>query len=161
MTKDTARNRSGFSLVEVTLALGVAAVCLMTIFALLPVGLHTNQNATQQVASADIMGAVTTDLRATPVTTPRGGTATSPQFAIAIPANPVAATSSSTLFFNTEGRFSTSSNSNSRYRLIITFLPNTGSRSATLIDLKMTWPAASSVANAAGSSEMFLGLDRN
>ncbi|HEV2841922.1 MAG TPA: hypothetical protein VGW39_11395 [Chthoniobacterales bacterium] len=32
----------GFSLVEVTLALGVASVCLIAIFGLLPVGLRTN-----------------------------------------------------------------------------------------------------------------------
>lgn len=158
---DTARDRSGFSLVEVTLALGVAAVCLVTIFALLPIGLHTNQNATQQVASADLMGAVIADLRATPVTTPRGSATTSPQFAIAIPANPVTAVTASTLFFDSEGQFSTSANSNSRYRFTISFVPNGGSRAATVVDLKMTWPAAASVTNAAGSSEMFLGLDRN
>lgn len=159
--KDTTRDRFGFSLVEVTLALGVAAVCLMTIFALLPVGMKTSQNATQQVASADFMGAVITDLRTTPVTTPPGIATTSPQFAIAFPSNPVTTATTSTLYFDTQGQFSTSLNTNSRYRLTITFIPNTGSRSATLVDLAMTWPAAASVANAAGSSEMFLALDRN
>jgi Tfp pilus assembly protein PilV len=151
----------GFSLIEVTIALGVVAMCLTTIFALLPLGLQTSQNAAQQVASADIMGAVTTDLRATPVTSPRGGAATSPQFAIPIPANPVTTGTPLTLFFNSEGQFSSSLTPNSRYRLTITFVPNSSSRSATLVALKMTWPGAASVANASGSSEMFLALDRN
>ena len=159
--RDQAKSGFGFSLVEVTLALGIAAVCLTTVFALLPVGLRTNQNATQQVASADIMGAVIADLRSTPLTTPPGRATTSPQFSITIPANPVTATSSATLYFDNEGQFSTSATSNSRYRLIITFVPNSDSRSATLVDLRMTWPAAAQVANAAGSSEMFLALDRN
>jgi uncharacterized protein (TIGR02598 family) len=159
--KNRPRGGSGFSLVEVTLALGVAGVCLMTIFALLPIGLHTNQKADQQVASADIMGAVIADLRATPVTTPRGSATASPQFAIRIPANPVAAITTSTFFLNSEGQFTPSLTSSSLYRFTITFVPNGGSRSATLADLRMTWPAAASAANSAGSSEMFLALDRN
>ena len=50
--KGAAVNHCGFSLVEVTLALGVASVCLIAIFGLLPVGLRTNQDAIQQVAAA-------------------------------------------------------------------------------------------------------------
>lgn len=157
----TARYRSGFSLVEVTLALGVAAVCLVTIFALLPVGLQTTQNANQQVASADIMGAVIADLRATPLTIPPGRAATSPKFAIPIPANPVEATATTILFFGSEGQFSSSVNLDSRYQLAIAIVPNSAPRAATLVNLKMTWPAAASPANASGSGEMFLALDRN
>ena len=154
-------DRCGFSLVEVTLALGVASVCLIAIFGLLPVGLRTNQDATQQVAAADILGAVMADLRATPATTPMGEAAASHQFAINIPANPVSEATTSTLFFNAEGQFSASANSESRYRLTVTFLPNAGSRAASLAHLKMTWPAAASPVNATSSAEMFLGLDRN
>jgi Tfp pilus assembly protein PilV len=159
--KAGAMNRRGFSLVEVTLALGVASICLIAIFGLLPVGLQTNQDAIQQIASADILGHIIADLKATPVTTPRGGSTASPQFAINIPANPVSAPTISTLFFSAEGEFSTSANLESRYRLTITFLPNTGSRSATLAHLKMTWPAAASPVHAASSAEMFLALERN
>lgn len=154
-------DRCGFSLVEVTLALGVASVCLIAIFGLLPVGLRTNQDAAQHVAAGDILGTVMADLRATPATTPRGEAAASHQFAINIPASPVSEAISSTLFFSGEGEFSASANSESRYRLTITFLPNAGSRAATLAHLKMTWPAAASPVNAPSSAEMFLGLDRN
>lgn len=154
-------DRRSFSLVEVTLALGVASVCLIAIFGLLPVGLRTNQDAAQQIAAGDILGAVIADLRATPATTPRGEAAASRQFAINIPANPVSEATTSTLFFSGEGHFSASANSESRYRLTITFLPNAGSRAATFAHLKMTWPAAASPVNATSSAEMFLGLDRN
>jgi uncharacterized protein (TIGR02598 family) len=147
---------SGFSLVEVSVALGVAAICLMTVFAFLPIGLRTAQNANEQVASGDIIGAVAADLRATPTTL-----STSPRFAIPIPANPVGARTTTKLFFDTHGQFSPAMTADSRYQLIVTFLPNRGARSATLTNLKMTWPAAASPENAAGSGEMFLALDRN
>lgn len=147
---------SGFSLVELTLALGVAAICLMTVFAFLPVGLRTIQNANEQVASVDIIGAVAADLRATPATI-----STSPRLAIPIPPNPVDAATTTTLFFDAAGEFSPALTADSRYQLTVTFLPNRGARSATLLSLKMTWPAAASPDNAAGLGEMFLALDRN
>src|SRR5262249_20906853 len=60
---------SGFSLVEVTLALGIAAFCLLAVFGLMPVGVETTRNATSQTAATNIMAAVVSDLRATPTTT--------------------------------------------------------------------------------------------
>lgn len=160
--KSRFEQRDGFSLVEVTLALGVAAISLLAIFSLLPVGIQTNQRAIEQTASADILSAVAADLRATRVTNPRGGAATSLQFAISIPANPVTGATTTTLFFNSEGQVATSLRSNSRYRLTVTFLPNgSDARTATFADLKMTWPAAATVTNAQGSAEMFAAFDRN
>src|SRR5438874_1351009 len=105
---------NGFSLVEVTLALGVAAFSLIAIFGLLVTGTQTNHTAVEQTASSDILTAVAADLRATPKTTPPGGAATSPQFSISIPANPVGATTS-TLYFNAQGRSSTTLQTDSRY----------------------------------------------
>ena len=155
-------NRRGFSLVEVTLALGVAAVSLLAIFALLPVGIKTNQVAIEQTASTDIFSAVAADLRATPVTNPRGAARTSSRFGIPIPANPVSAKTAVTLYFTTDGQFATSLATNSRYRITVTFLPNgTGNRTATFVDLTGTWPAAANIGNAGGSAEMFIALDRN
>lgn len=173
--KTAAREDCGFSLVEVTLALGVAAVSLLAIFALLPVGLKTNQLATEQRASTDILSAVVADLRTTSVTNPRGGATASPRFAISIPANPVSSVTTVTLFFNTEGRCSTDLEGSTkpdgsswdpplqaRYRATITFVPKgAGARTATFATLKATWPAAAVIGNAGGAAEMFLALDRN
>ena len=167
--------RCGFSLVEVTLALGVAAVSLLAIFALLPVGLKTNQVAIERRASTDFLSAVVADLRATPVTNPRGGATASPRFGIGIPANPTSSVTTVTLFFNTEGQCSTDLEGSAkpdgaswdpplqaRYRATITFVPNgAGARTATFVNLKATWPAAAAIANAGGAAEMFLALDRN
>lgn len=154
--------RRGYSLVEVTLALGIAAISLLAIFALLPVGVKTNQVAIQQTASADLLSGVVADLRATPVTTPRGGVATSARFGIPIPGNPVGASTTTILYFTTEGQFSTTLRPSSTFRVSVTFLPNgKGARTATFVDLKSTWPAGATIANAGGTAEMFVALDRN
>jgi uncharacterized protein (TIGR02598 family) len=151
-----------FSLVEVTLALGVAAISLLAIFALLPVGVKTNQVAIEQTASTNVLSAITGDLRATPLTTPRGGATTSPRFGIAIPANPVAANITTTLYFTTEGQFSMTLEPASRYCVSITFLPNGAkARTATFAHICATWPASAAVGNAGGTAEWFVALDRN
>src|SRR6266516_223292 len=60
-------SRTGaFSLVEVTLALGVAAFCLIAVFGLVPVGLQTNRNATSQTTATNILSSVVSDIRASP-----------------------------------------------------------------------------------------------
>jgi uncharacterized protein (TIGR02598 family) len=149
------RTNLGFSLVEVTLALGVAAVALLAVFALLPIGLQTNRNAGEQTAAPRILAAISADLRATP------RTATASQlFGITIPANSTAATSD--LFFTTEGQFSSSITADSRYHVTITFIPNpAGTAAATFANLKMTWPAGAQPGTAAGSVEHFVALARN
>jgi uncharacterized protein (TIGR02598 family) len=151
---------SSFSLVEVTLALGVAAISLLVIFSLLPIGLQTNQRSIEQTASADILSAVAADLRATPVTTPRGNATISRQFGINIPA--AGSTGTTTMFFNSAGQSATSQQSDSRYRATITFVSNGGGpKTATLADLKVTWPAGAAIADAQGSAEIFAAFDRN
>jgi uncharacterized protein (TIGR02598 family) len=151
----TARSCSGFSLVEVTLALGVAAFCLLAVFGLLPIGLKTQQTAIEQTAATRIVSAAASDLR----NAARTATASS-LFAITVPAN--TASSLSTLYFDTEGRYSPAISADSRYRLTITFSPNsTGGRGATFVHLLVSWPAAATTGNAAGIAETFLALDRN
>src|SRR5947199_2061260 len=98
-----------FSLVEVTLAIGVAAFCLIAVFGLVPVGVQTNRNATSQTAATNIAASVAADLRATPNTS-----ATSSQFAITFG-------TAKTLYFDGAGQFTTSLNANSRYQLNVSW----------------------------------------
>ena len=155
------RRRHSFSLVEVTLALGVAGISLLVIFSLLPVGLQTNQRSIEQTASADILTAVVADLRATPPTSPRGNPALSPQFGISIPA--AGSPGMIALFFNSAGQSASSQQSDSRYRITIRFAASddSGTRTATFAILQATWPAGAAINNAQGSGEMFAALDRN
>jgi len=57
---------AGFSLVEVTLALGIAAFCLIAVLGLVPVGVQTNRNATSQTTATNILSSVVSDIRASP-----------------------------------------------------------------------------------------------
>src|SRR5438067_4853270 len=109
----SSQSRLAFSLVEVTLALGVAAISLIAIFGLLVTGTQTNHTAVEQSASSDILTAVAADLRATPK-----GNSPSTQFQIAIPASGNTA-ATSTLYFNSQGKASTSLDADSRYQLTI------------------------------------------
>lgn len=54
----------GFSLVEVTLAIGVAAFCLLTVFALIPVASSVQKASIQQTTANAIMSEIIGDLRA-------------------------------------------------------------------------------------------------
>jgi uncharacterized protein (TIGR02598 family) len=140
---------AAFSLVEVTLALGIAAFCLIAVIGIIPVGVRTNRNATSQTAATNVMAAVIADLRATPTTTN-----TSPQFAISF-----GTSGTQTRYFDGSGTASTSLTANSRYRLDIRWSSApTGLRYA---DVKVWWPAAATAANASGSTEMFAAFDRN
>jgi uncharacterized protein (TIGR02598 family) len=137
---------SAFSLIELTFTIGIAAFCLIAIFGLMPVGVRTNRNATSQTAATNIIAAVISDLRATPK-----ANNTSSQFAITFG-------TLATLYFDGSGQFTTTPGANSRYQLNVTWYGTTGLRYA---DLKVTWPAAATTANASGSTEMFTAFDRN
>ena len=156
----------GFSLVELTLALGIAAFCLIAVFGLLPVGVQTNRNATSQTRATNIMGAIIDDLRATPK-----AITTSAQFCIPIPTG----NSSTILYFDSEGRCSSdlagSTNPcgiawapalQTRYRVTITWTAS-GSTVLRYADVKVSWPASTNPATTtpSGSTEMLAAFDRN
>jgi len=143
-----------FSLVEVTLALGVAAFCLIALFGLLPLGLQTNQSSISQTAAASMLSSVVADLRATPKTNP-----TSSQYDITFGTAKV-------LYFDAEGRdvAPTDPAANPRYRLSITFPASpSGAFAPTFASLKVSWPATVNPATAqpAGFVEIFAAFDRH
>lgn len=140
---------AAFSLVEVALALGVAAFCLIAILGLMPVGVQTNRNATSQTAATNIMAAIVADLR----TTPPAAT-TSPQFAITFGTD-------TTLYFDASGQASTSLGTDSRYRLNITW--NSAPTGLNYAVLRVTWPAPIDPATTtpSGVVKIFAAFDRN
>lgn len=150
MNMSCCRGNLAFSLVEVALALGVAAFCLVTVFALLPTAFNIQSTSTGETSSIVIASAIESDLRATPT-----GISNSPQFSI-----PIGTTI--TLYFSGEGQSSPSLNADSRYRCTITFPPNpVGARGATFATVQISWPAPASPENALGSRSSFVALDRN
>ena len=145
---------AGFSLVEVTLALGVTAFCLLALFGLLPLGIQTNQNSVSQTAAASILSSVIADLRATSRTS-----LTTSQYAITFGV-------AKSLYFDREGRAVTPTGPNGtpRYRVTITFPAGpAGTYAPTFVTLKLSWPALVDPATTipAGFVEMFTALDRH
>jgi len=151
---------AGFSLVELTLALGVASFSLLAILGLLPVSLLSNQASIEQTAANGILSAVVADLRSTPLTVPHGQQSVSEQFGIAIPASSATTSSSSTLYFDHGGQLMKTLGSGVRDRLTVTY-PVDGASSATQINLQVSWPAAAAPGVAAGSVQTFVALSRN
>jgi uncharacterized protein (TIGR02598 family) len=148
---------AGFSLVELTLALGIAAFCLIALFGLVPIGVQTNRNATSQTAATNILSAVVADLRATPTFN-----TTSTEFGIIFGTDRCAVGCSQTpLYFDSAGQ-TTSLGANSRYQVNVTWSGSSGLRYA---DLKVTWPPTVVLTNPtpvpSGSVEMLAAFDRN
>lgn len=153
-------SRSGFSLVEICLALGIAAFCLVAIFALLPIGLRGNLESSEETVATGILTQVAADLNSCPVTSPRGKQATTMQFALGIPANPVSSeVSSGARYFSEAGYEGTAVTPQSLYRVDVTFLPNVATNAATMAHVKASWPAAAT--NPKGRLETLVVLDRN
>lgn len=146
-----------FSLVEVALALGVAAFALVAIFGLLPVGINTNYSSIQQTAATNIATAIIADLQNAPN-------------AAAIAANPSlesksqrygidVAASSATLYLGESGNIQPSA-ATSRYKVTVTLSqPAAGKKSATTGIVKIAWPPAAT--KPFGAVSVFVALERN
>ena len=160
-----------FSLVELTIAMGIAAFCLIAVFGLIPIGVQTNRNATSQTAATNIMAAVIADLRATSKT---AGTWTGTSIQFCIPLG-----TTTTLYFDGEGRCSGNLAGTTspcgiiwapglqpRYQVSVTFPSPTPPPNGNLpyADIKVTWPPTvvqtSPTPVPSGSVEMFVTFDR-
>jgi len=152
------RLASAFALVELTLALGVAAFCLISVFGLIPIGVQTNRNATSQTIATNIAADVVADLRGTPRCT-----GASTVFSIILGSGPGCPSTISpraaTLYIDSNGGVTTLG-ATSRYRVSVAWY---GSSALRYADLKVTWPAAAdpAITTPSGSVEMFAAFDRN
>jgi uncharacterized protein (TIGR02598 family) len=151
--KKTPRHHSkaAFSLVEVTLALGVASFSLISMVALLPLGLNNAQSATMQTGAMNIIAAVAADIRITPA-----GTTASPRFGI----NPVSTT---TLFFTGAGTSTTKTQSPIYQAVIQQAVPPTGTPtvSGTMEHITVTWPPLAPPSSFTGSVEVMVSLPQD
>ena len=154
-----------FSLVEVTLALGIASFCLIAVFGLLPTGLNSIKASLAQTAATNLLTAIDADLRAAPNPAPGGTAQTSMQFGIAIPAAGGTATSADspiTKLIDEKWQVVNTA-SDARYLLSVWMTPSSAAnpKQATIVRLLLTWPAAATAARATGSVETVIALNRN
>lgn len=153
------RSIAGFSLVEVTLALGIAAFCLIAVLGLVPVGVQTNRNATSQTAAINILSSVVSDIRASP----KGNSLTA-KYKIRR-----AKGSGTTVCFNGQGQPDGAGqignvpcrSGNWRYRLYVKIYPTATLTNPNLIPycanyvvLKLVWPAAADPLSATPSGSV-------
>ena len=134
-----------FSLVEVTLALGVAGFCLLAVFGLLPAGINCNRASVEQTAAASLARAIVADLRMTP-----HNSNSSPQYAIPFP-------SASASFNFAEDGTKQVATTTARYLATITI--NSAAPTA-FANIRITWPATAPVASASGSYEVTTAIGR-
>lgn len=158
----------GFSLVEVTLALGIAVFCLVVIFGLLNVGLNTSAASSEQTVATNIISAVAGDLRTAKNPYPKGSAvANTTVYTLPIPAavaaspspvpSPTPAAVPTIRFLDASGQ-RVASTAGARYKLSVWMKPGLG-RDATLARVLVTWPPSAAVP--AGSVETLIALDRN
>lgn len=177
---------SGFSLVEVALALGIAGFCLVSLFGLVPLGVDTAQVAADQAVASSILTHVLADLRATPAL-PVGSAAGTPskssEYGLTIPDSTPRSGLTTPVFlyfgdtsqyfsFPTSGGAPVAAASSARYRLTIQYLPTDGGvRAATGVSLQISWPpqvdptkvdpSQPQTGRLTGRVQIFAALDRN
>jgi uncharacterized protein (TIGR02598 family) len=154
--------RSGFSLIEVTIALGIATFCLVALFALLPMGLNQNRDTIEQTVATSIAANIAADIRAslqaqleykknpTGVTNPNGK---SVNYQIPLPIDatgkPITSaqdpawdkTKGDQTYF-TEGQELTAQLSDARYNASVSYFPDGTNLQSVSARIVVGWPAA-------------------
>lgn len=160
---NSVRHLRGFTLVETTLGLGVAAVCLTAIMGLLVIGSNSNQLSIEQSQATNILNAVAADLRAAPNPRPYGSAQTSTIYSIVLPATVTSGSptpiQASPAYIGEDGLL-VPTPSGARYQLNVWITPALPSRPL-MARILLTWPAAATVENANGSVESIVAINRN
>jgi len=165
--KAHARSAAGFSLVEITLALGVAAFCLIAVFGLVPVALNTQQASVNQTKANAIISQVINDLRAD-VRLPQGQQSKSQEgtAGLGLHGHWAAQATPDTLYFTNDGNqtpphtINVSPPADAVFRVKVSYLfPPTATTS--IAKITISWPAAQSdLTKVVGSIDMFAAVNR-
>jgi len=159
---------AGFSLVEVTLALGVAAFCLIAVLGLLPTSLRTQQASIEQTVANGVMTEILGDLRAD-VRLPPGQASKEGISGFGLHGHWAQVYAPDTLFFTNEGKWTGALNASSapadpalRAKVTYLFPPNASTSVAKII---VSWPpqvdpTAPGVPVPAGFVETFIAVNR-
>jgi len=153
---------AGFSLVEVVIAIGIAAFCLVTMLGLIPSGLKAVNATTEQTAATAIISEVMTDLRDTPL-----GSNTSPVLAIQLTTNGSTndsidgAGTNTTNFYVSESCTLYPTNTSLDARYGVTLSLSNSSLFITTARVQVWWPPTVPPAHAVGSVEAISAIMRH
>jgi hypothetical protein len=163
--RSLARRDAAFSLVEVTIALGIASFCLLVVFGLLPIGMTTNRDSIEQSTAASLSSSIVADLRGTPNS---GAASTSPRYGVSFPAVGGSPQNTS-IFLNADGSTNslTGAGSPPFFRATVTIGAPAAGRVASTGRVWITWPALADQnpgalpSHYSGSFITVVGIDRN
>jgi len=154
----------GFSLVEVTLALGVAAICLILLLGLLTVGIKTQQSGAQQTIANQIMTVLLSDLRADLRLPPGQYRHFEEASGFGLHGHWVQMFAPDTLWFDQQGKWlqlNGNAPAAATFRAKITYFrpPNISTSAANIV---VSWPAQADPATTtpAGSVQQFIAVNR-
>ena len=159
---------SGFSLVEVVIAMGIAAFCLVAIFGLIPAGLKTNKESVAETTAAGLAGRIAADLRSTPSLS-----SASPLYGLNVSPAAGVAPMIQTVFLKDDGSTNAVTAMGVNYRAtVVVSNPNTAGKTppgrlADVARILISWPAVADPnptlppTNFTGSFGTVIGLDRN
>lgn len=137
---------SAFSLVEVTIAIGVAAFALVAIFGLLPIGIESNQAAIQQTRAVNLAATIVEDLRHATLETG----AVSPQYGI-----DVNSAKAQMLYLDELGTVVPKTAAAFQATLTLSYPPD---RKTTGGSLSISWPVGAQ--NSTNAVSVFVALER-
>jgi uncharacterized protein (TIGR02598 family) len=161
-----------FSLIEITLALGVGSFCLLAVLALLPVGTKTNQASIQSTKALAVAAQIMSDLRAD-VQLPPGQASKEQTSGFSLHGHWAAVSTPDSLYFTNEGKQTGTVNPGSApadavfVANIKYMLPPT--QTTSIARITVAWPAPSGtingqgdidLTNVAGSIELFTAINR-
>lgn len=127
--------KTGFSLVELALAIGIVAFCLVALLGVIPAGLRSQKMSVRTVTAADILTAISADMEISP-----SDSAESPLFGIHVP---IAGEKSTPqyLLFDENGALA-DSKKRAVYRAEIVWMPEkSGQLASRLTNIRVAWPA--------------------
>ena len=132
--------RSAFSLVEVILALGIAVFAIVSLVALLPIGLQSSRTSVEESAALNILSTFVADRRATPLATASA--------LYRLPALATNMTATTNTFYIADGTHAVVEPAKARYRIVCAFAPPAAGTCAPFLGyFRATWPAQSPSTN--------------
>ncbi len=156
------RTQAAFSLVEVVLALGIAAFCLLAVIGMLPIAVKSQQASVQQTAATGITSGIIADLRAA---FRKPGNNNSSQFNIELkrlPPGQAAKYTPPSLYFSLDGTQQNGSGG-AVFLATITYYRTiaASSTTSTFANIIVSWPAVQTdLTKAAGYTETLAVIDR-
>lgn len=151
-TAPTPHQCAGFTLVEVTLALGLAAFGLLAIYALLPAGMNSEADSMRTTAAASLASAIVADLQGAPLI-PSGATSATPRYGL----NPTKQ-GTQLLYLKGEGSKVVSAGE-ADFRATVSLLPAADALGPTRAHVVISWPAGA--ASPSGSFEVVTAIPRS